>query len=120
MTNEEIDKLEAGPELDARIADYVMGGYESKTIGFITFPGGKNQVEAHADFDKALHYSTKIEDAWRVVEKAFKRGWMIEPFNVEYEAAVVYVWANGTHQFIAQGDTVQVAICRATLKAVGA
>ena len=114
-----IDDMSAGREMDTRIADYVMGGYESKTIGFITFPGGKSQVEAHADFDKVPHYSTKIEDAWRVVEKAFKRGWMIEPFNVEYEAAVVYVWANGTHQFIAQGDTVQVAVCRAALKAVG-
>lgn len=109
----DIDKLEAGRELDVLVADNVMGGYESKTIGFI-LPPGKRLTEAHADFDKVPHYSTEIGAAWKVVEKV---GLWVGPFTpgVYWSAVSIDDYLNSR---ATKAASAPLAICRAALKAV--
>lgn len=123
-----IDEIPAGRELDALIAEKVMGlskdGYSPVCY-----------VENHAmdeDWcyqcdcmaDEAEHvpkrYSTSISAAWEVVEK------MSEKFQICLESPwwpgvaykVRFTRLDGkTHQ-VSDGDTASLAICRAALKAV--
>lgn len=70
----------AGREMDALIAQKVMGFKVIKNDG--TFPEqwkGESHLIKMKDGDLALvpYYSTKIEDAWLVVEKMIKDGYGI-------------------------------------------
>jgi hypothetical protein len=142
-----VNHLQPGRELDVLIADKVMGGYESKTIGFITYPGSESSLEARADFDKVPHYSTDIAAAWEVVKKLtfirepgriYKPVIRLEFFEHDgpYECrigrckSIVYdddIVATAEERNIGEGRTADemtvamcLAICRAALKAVGA
>ena len=83
-------------ELDARIAEEVMG--------HINFYGGEYI---------GPHYSTRIQDAWLVVEKLAKRGGV----NIHlHENNMVQVWVSS--EIPAHAPTAPLAICLAALAVV--
>ena len=120
MTNEEIDKLPAGQELDILIAERVMGWERlperpNRQRGFATeeyqnlrwrLPNG----EVTLDLD---YFSTDISEAWQVVEKLYLH---VGPFGDYWYASDVHNWNDA--RIIVHAFTAPLAICRASLKAV--
>lgn len=98
MTDEEIDGMEAGSELDALILEHVFGG------------------SGHF-----AYYSTRIESAWLVVEKMLaSQHW--SDFGLEYDAgewraADYYLYGcDGGWENRSYAKTAPLAICRHALK----
>lgn len=109
-----IDELTAGRELDALVADKVMGrfGPQLKTIeGMRSLP----------------NYSTDIAAAWNVVERILAiektKNTYLPVFSVQVApdgcSAVLQV-GMGCLEVMDNASTVPLAICRAALKAVEA
>jgi hypothetical protein len=116
------DTMPAGREMDALVAEKVMGKGETKTIGGIYCGPPEGEAEAmaklHADTDKVPRYSTDIAAAWEVVQKAAdvtvakEREFKNAPWNV-----VLHFHDRKGQGF---GHTTPLAICRAALKAMDA
>jgi hypothetical protein len=102
----------AGRELDALVAEKVMGWKEPKkgSLGEL-FP---------SQFNRTLRYSTDIADAWRVADKSqlFSKHGFYLWFDGEF-------WCVGDTNGVndcsphTKGATAPLAICLAALKAVG-
>jgi hypothetical protein len=116
----------AGRELDALVAEKVMGADPSTVhwhLSNATFLVDGKWV----DVPPVPHYSTDIAAAWEVVEKmSQKYHWRIQsPFDVgdEWYAGLtprsVTGW-NGRPDHYAGAPSAPLAICLAALKAVGA
>ena len=136
MTPEDIDKLEACRELDALIAEKVMGwkwfiGVANLGSGpkyrYLDEPrvwnpprvewDGKTEMPVnHPIIDTQRHpdYSSDIAAAWEVVEKY--KGW---GSGVQVRIVNRFAQALILEQH-SQADTVPLAICRAALKALSA
>lgn len=128
MTRDEILKLEAGDELDALIAEKVMGwhsvedkwGYKAWYDAEDRFQCGIHKGDSHEDSEDfhILHWhpSSSILWAWEVVEKA-NAFFLEQPQNYDdktWSASISissYLWD-------AEADTAPLAICRAALLAV--
>lgn len=148
MTHDEIERMPAGREMDAMVAEKVMGLKVSKaseilelwqaspsgaSYAFIYGIGKDEMCVAGANSLSTIvpRYSTEIGAAWGVIEKAFD----VEPDHKSGFPAVVR-WndgwrvtllnGDGTPMDLAYGgklllsiaDTAPLAICRAALKAV--
>lgn len=110
-------ETEAGREMDAEVEHLVFGN-ACRAVG----PAPDGEVWFDPDgFAVPRHYSTKIEDAWRVVEKLRAGGWVMtlsvndfitEPWDCRF-------FLGERRREIAHGATAPIAICRAALKAVG-
>ena len=125
--------MEAGRELDALIAEMVMGltrhdeSYmvdgAGKVLRFVWRDGGGACVYSGDMF--LPHYSTNIADAWEVVRKM---GMVLiensgEAFGQPDEWNVQFVGHDSEgepHWVSASASTCELAICLAALKAVGA
>ena len=100
--------MEAGRELDALVAEKVMRAKaKGDTFDHIMWPP---------------HYSTRIEDAWEVVEKMQADGWF---WNIDYDyGELVAGFGKGRDSegdlswHYEQAETTPHAICLAALKAV--
>ena len=110
MTRDEILKMEAGRELDALVAEKVMG--IPVKIGVIT------GEPYHAKFGYLLpEYSHNIKHAWEVLDKV-KSGDPMVTFNSIDNKWLCGIWFKSRKQAsIAYADTVPLAICRAALLA---
>tara|TARA_Y100000310_G_scaffold189061_1_gene189026 strand:- start:7047 stop:7487 length:441 start_codon:yes stop_codon:yes gene_type:complete len=143
MTNTEVDKLEAGRELDALVAEKVMGWnvWRSKYGYFnVEHPDMPSQVSGHGTEryspqtgkklpapkwwdDWAVDipmWSTDISAAWEVVEKLDCLQFNLGRENcagIRFDAAF-YDDLDMKDKVHAMADTVPLAICRAALKAV--
>lgn len=143
MTPEDIDKLEAGRELDALIAERVMGWKWCASPN--TFkPGrpwrrwlaepyrnmpvwdGVTEMPIDGLFDEesnVLYYSTDIAAAWEVVEK-LRETWPVVLVTVgpkHYDVEINTDKGSPSHYRLvedAQAETLPLAICRAALKAI--
>lgn len=117
IVDREIDKLEAGPELDALIAEKVMGCalVNHVTPAYSPTCGCENRAHRHYEerLDDLLNsFSTDMRAAWGVVEKLGDRfKWLENGF------AACFAKPND-FTIVAAGDTAPLAICRAALKAV--
>ena len=99
------DELEAGYELDALVAEKVMG----------LVKGSFGWINSDTAIPIALPlYSTDIAAAWEVVERFKDWDWKLYSHG-EGESFVIY--KDGTH-YEATAPTAPLAICRAALKAV--
>ncbi len=137
MTNEEIDKLEAGPELDALIAEKVMGctlvNHVNPKYGVTCgcAYGAHRQVQEHID-DLLADYSTDMTYAWKVVERirlAYavqiderRAGWACELtpwWEDDAERELQRMFASEYEKYgIVIAETAPLAICRAAIRAV--
>lgn len=119
----EVKELKAGRELDALIAEKVMGWHRE----FVTDPSSNYSFWNYVDADGRGMYtpeewepSTSISAAWEVVEKLQTLGikcWMKNYIAIPGWHCVVI---GGDFEFEEAADTAPLAICLAALKAVGA
>ena len=120
--------MDAGRELDALVAEKVMGCDPVKGMYYCTDPNHPNKCG-----EGIAHYSTDISAAWEVVEKlqndgiAFGMWWdaheLDKRFRVEsYPGCGENTWAYRGHNkhkpFEIECDTAPHAICLAALKTV--
>jgi hypothetical protein len=130
------EKLEAGRELNALIAEKIMGwkwyAYTHELaralfedaparqllgLGYI-IPATMNEPIAEGALEEVEPYSTDIAAAWEVVKHAIKtKGahWEIASGSLGWQAAVVTP-DHGTSMAIERGESAPLAICRAALK----
>jgi len=128
--------MKAGRELDALIAEKVMGyevGWGIQSVsGGIRTRKNPQALHAHADGEVVRvdlpHYSTQIADAWLVVER-FRRG--TEPVDVAccvdlhisdwctVPDCFVKIYSPALAPVDAHANEMPLAICLAALKAVG-
>lgn len=128
---------QAGREMDARVAEKVMGFRKHLIHGYLHNAPSDEAFDASdpaaLDYDdfypgEEPHYSTSIAAAWEVVER-FRRG-----CNGKVAACVdvcvtdipdpcdtyCKICGPDTAEVIEWADTAPLAICKAALKAVGA
>ncbi len=125
MTDEEIDQMEAGPEMDALVAEFMIGWRRAPSEDD---PAGWCWVTEHGRTRGSATalmptYSTNIAAAWQVVEKLKERfsSVLVETNPRQYYVDIVT--DKGTPSYYrtvadAEADTAPLAICRAALKAV--
>lgn len=124
VTPTEIDALEAGRELDALVAEKVMGWQVIETDdcngidNYWLSKDGQHVWLLPHDFEAALpSYSTDIAAAWAVVEKMVADGWdwKASPDGWAFTKGIKVAFAAGTSDI-----RTTLLICRAALKAVAA
>src|SRR3990167_9984414 len=112
MNEIEIDKLEAGRELDAMIADRVMGfSFNSYGHSFT----GHGHPGWHA-LDKLPAFSNNIAAAWQVVEKMRLSPWRW--FEMAHRPSGYMCNMTGNVQHSIYAPTAPLAICKAAPKAL--
>lgn len=119
--------MNAGRELDALVAEKVMGwsgidkkwDYETNE----SFLGGKTPDWDGRQFYEVPHYSTDIAAAWLVVEKLRTPNW---EFQLDHTRFMIWhcriettAGEGSASSDSSQGETAPLAICLAALKAVG-
>lgn len=107
-----IDEFEAGRELDALVAEKVMGR--------ILIPDEVLKHTSATNFEDIPAYSTDISAAWQVVEKMLELGAYVDIGIDKYGAQVQLdnydgKWESGES---IRADNAPLAICRAALKAL--
>jgi len=116
--------MEAGRELDTRIAIKVMGWtrVERSTTGIAYPPRPSGFDPARHAYHSVPHYSTDIAAAWLVVERMKDNGCSLQ---LHWEAGRSRQWVadfveESDEEFTGEqlGDTAPLAICRAALAAV--
>jgi hypothetical protein len=111
MTHDEIMNTPAGAEMDKLIAHQIMGYVNGKKMHKYADGSGKWWTTG------IDHYSTKIEDAWKVVWAMEEKGIWFKLANVIPNSdTIVYEVSFG--DAYACEDTPPLAICRAALLAV--
>ena len=112
--------MKAGRELDALIAEKVMGWKVDRIVEHNNTTG--DELLHIFGPDKFPHYSTQIADAWLVVEKLGKDDWTYTIVgNSSYNRCDLRKWLshNNWAHLYSDADTAPLAICLAALKAVG-
>jgi uncharacterized protein (DUF1330 family) len=117
------ESVKAGRELDALVAEKVMG-YK---IGWLTEYGFKKEFERKVialkgdRYDNIPRYSTNISDAWQVVEKVGKEFLVRKRLEGNDYRAFIITFDNylGHKEYYAHAKTAPLAICLAALRAVG-
>ncbi len=117
--------LQPGPELDALVAEKVMGWKSRKSVGLATHEGDNLWIRPDNCAAGLRVYSTDISAAWEVVEKIksiIKRNFFFEllytPERPHWYA--VFSSTKPERRYSADGRTAPHAICLAALKAFGA
>jgi hypothetical protein len=123
MTAAEIDAMPAGREMDALVAEKVMGfvvmrhrdvdGQHIEHGPDEWMRGPDGEAPRYAYMVPVDHYSTDIAAAWEVVEKLKPDDWA---FRVEVLDDGDW-WASFSATAESWAGTVPLAICRAALKA---
>jgi hypothetical protein len=93
--------VNAGRELDALVAEKVMGRDMTRPAGF------KHPIGMP-------HYSTDIAAAWEVVERLRAAGHWFDLRDIRGNG----YWASFGQEMSAEGKTASLAICLAALKAL--
>lgn len=138
MTRDEILNMKAGREMDALVAEQVMGWTNCQKCEFATWLSSDKSIIASGEqwrgnplpldiaqevsdkfnprWETIKNYSTDIFAAWKVVEKS--AGFMVENRQVykpdEWECEIAF---EGTYIYFASANTAPLAICRAALLA---
>lgn len=123
--------LTAGRELDALVAEKVMG-FKVVDDPLVDFNGARYIHKIEVAFERGPHsghrwpervgplpaYSADIAAAWQVVE----RFWLVQIVRSEvyHEAYEVRIMTETGPEHVEEANTAPLAICRAALKAVGA
>lgn len=120
MSEDEILKMEAGPEMDRLIAVRVMG-FDKVTIAC----SKRTASRLGEHWQNLRHYSARIADAWRVIEEMRLRAWWVSisfktGLGLESDVPGYQVmFRKDFHRDgISADQNICVAICRAALLAV--
>ena len=118
-----MNEHEAGRELDALVAERVMGWtrvVRARETLWQSPKAGTWPIVA----SRLPHYSTDIAAAWQVVERMRADGWVCEVFGSDTANAEGYsvtLWRPDTSgSSVTQNATAPLAICRAALAAIDA
>ena len=121
MTEQEIREMPAGREMDALVAEKVMGSVCGGMCGVLPMPSGYRQVDGYCFVHSPQPYSTRISAAWKVVEVllsawGFTLTWLKGKWHVGLTRDI-----NGDRTTVmAHEETVPLAICCAALLTVEA
>src|SRR5262245_15575319 len=116
------DQLEAGPELDALVAERVMGeampSHPPKSASAQSPEGWWTAAEDDEPPWRPTAFSQHLTSSQAVFQKLLDLGWH---FDIKDEPAVGWrvVTFNGDRGEAGLGSTLSLAICRAALKAIG-
>lgn len=110
MTREEIENMPAGVEMDAMIANSVMGWKDLKP----------EEVKTAIEHDMLLSFSSDISAAFQVLDSFENNGWMYALGNDlhEYSCALCFAENGDKNATGTSGASMSLAICRAALLAV--
>ncbi len=113
--------MEAGRELDALVAEKVMGWvvHHRNTAHYVLPNMKEYKVEALVN---EWRPSQNIAAAWQVVEKMHERGeevYIEYGFSLKAKKKLYYAWFDQRPGPIAQGETAPLAICQAAIHANG-
>ena len=122
------DELQAGPELDALVAEKVMGWGKRDEITFEDRGGNRYTTwnDGHFKNPDLPAFSVRIQDALLVEDEMERRGfWMSlkspfvknAPWHAGFTERGTTGW-NGRLDFRGSADTPALAICRAALQAM--
>ena len=114
MTREEIERLE-GRELDAAVAEHVMGLSVSNGRVFSHYEEDEFG-EVSAVWVRVPRYCSDIAAAWQVIERMWDLGWYVDMGHYEDEWEVAFY--NGLQRYEDCGWPPAAVICRAALLAV--
>jgi hypothetical protein len=131
MTKDEILNMPAGREMDALIAEKVMGwkrppsgnGWNVTTLFKRKTPDGQNLQVAWVG-DGMVEFSADISAAWEVVEKMNQMKWRFYSRSITYNDGLIYKsiaaqfqneHALGIDTGYIDAETMSLAICRAAL-----
>ena len=119
MMREEIKRLE-GRELDAAVAEHVMGWERYGPPGFEYLGNPRTDPETDPDWSRVPRYSTDIAAAWQVVELMRERGWTMRLYEWQKGGSTACFFRhNGRlEEHWASGRNPAEAISRAALLAV--
>lgn len=128
MKREEILNMPAGREMDALIAEKVMGWklVQNQGEGGGLYWVGHGGVFGDMHKNQTPEFSEDILDAWRVIEKMHENKYQYTLrghfMGVEQHIATFdhQDWADANPLYSAHGATAPLAICRAALLAVNA
>jgi hypothetical protein len=115
MTREQIESLEAGKELDALVAEKVMG------LNLVYVANSKDTLldEEPYSAERTPEYSTDISAAMQVVEKIKGTPGEYEPFTMIDRGYWEVGYFSGGYEdyngWSVRGDTLPLAICRSAL-----
>ena len=142
MNRDDILNKEAGPEMNALVAEYVMGQTDFDHPGFFwnegTTEDGKDGWDGFncprcgapkGDTGKCVkHYSTDISAAWEVIEKLKQLGFLIIRLATgdilgnfwQFQCADKWreISRDGDKDYFANAPTAPLAICQAALLAM--
>lgn len=120
--------MEAGGELDALVAEKVMGWQWQQWAPnpeqpHLAPPGYGRPHPDHwwlgrSIFELVPHYSTDIADAWLIVEHLHGRV-VIDHWSGNQYKVMIYIPSSGSPSVEASADTAPLALCLAALAAVG-
>jgi len=110
MTRDEIENMSSGREMDALIAERVLGlkvDYEFEGFGGLRVP---SLVDKYDEWGYLPDYSTDISAVWQVIEKLKEHKPLLnyDPYSKKW-----YMCFNGAPFYSA--ETAPLAICRAAL-----
>ena len=121
MSDEQQVSRAAGRELDALIAEKVMGWSDLAWNDSFTRVHGREPGKLRGTDGRRVVplYSTEISAAWEVLERAGPSGWGRGVEHVVTEGHTVF-WQAYIGVAFGRGDTAPHAICLAALEAVAA
>lgn len=108
MTREEILRMPAGREMDALIAEKVMGHVVNKNAKLFT--RWETEIGYSEGFTSLSRYSTDIRDAWEVVEK-----FPVFYFESCKELKEYFSMIGSDFESSATAETAPLSICRSAL-----
>ena len=115
----DIDIMPAGREMDALIAERVMKLIVDYEFEILRVPA---LADKYDEWGYLPNYSTDIAAAWDIVKELQGRGYWIVlydyhtiPSSVPYH----FCFSKDGYTYSRGGETVEISICRAALKAVG-
>lgn len=108
--------MKPGKELDALIAEHVMGAKE-----VLAKPEGATYLFRKGDYlyEDPPSYSTEIAQAWEVLAVLAEKGWDYSVFNTEFEGIYCQFYTRERGYIESSAETAPLAICLAALKVVG-
>lgn len=135
-----MSELEAGRELDAMVAERVMGArwqtadridanicktrrlsppadslvLNGATLAWRT-ADGRNLIPDDGRADNLFHYSTDLAAAWQIVDAFTAKGWYVCVEHVDVPSRRWNAWFGDKNVY---ADSAPLAICRAALAAV--